>query len=286
MDENRDGKFTVGSSLAKLTERISENVKLRIAEATEKLTAKLLLAEKAFVKTLISNESRMKLAEIEETKTVKLTASEITAIKKIISKSIEGVETIDVKAGSAGIRVAGTGATITALKFLDGDVNGHGLQLGAGGSTVIGSGEAAAQFQSSTNLTAGTEQLALVSDNDIKFATNMQNGYATAKVATLDTSGNLTIPGTLTANGINVTAFLGNMMFGAANKAGLPTTSYGVVKTGTLGYAVAENQLYTASVSGTAVTWNAQGSLHMANGSDYFHGSASTSAVNITSVGK
>lgn len=286
MDENKDGKFTVGSSLKKLTEKLSESVKLRIAEITTKLTAKLIIAEKAFVKTLISNESRIKLAEIEETKTVKLTASEITAIKKLISKNIEGVETIDIKAGTAGIRVAGTGATITALRFLDGDVNGHGLQLGSGGSTVIGSGEAAAQFQSSTSLAASTEQLALVSDNDIKFATNMQNGYSTAKVATLDTSGNLTIPGKLIASGMEGMELLGYMMLGAANKASLPSTSYGVIKTGMLGYAVAENQLYVASVSGTTVAWNAQGSLHMANGSDYFHGSASTSAVNITSVGK
>ena len=412
--------------------------------------------------------------------TAKLADKAVTTAKladaNVTTAKLATLDTITIKPGTNGIMVAGTGATLAGLKFIDGDSTGHGIQLGAGGSTVIGSGEAAANFQTGSGLKAFTEQLALASDNDIKFATNMQSGYSSAKISTLDTSGNLTVPGqlkgatvastgattvggaltaasatingtivvsgaatlkstlsvtgattlagttiggtlslsgtnkirianassgmwikgrdnaairqtansalwspfasiktkdgsveigcssadnnlyfryasdtnynantnttvnllqinnegtvttnkgtvaftsqipgafTTTANGLvpasgsNTTKFLrgdgtwqeaglastvatllGSMMIGAASKSNLPTSSAGIIKTGTLGYAISENQLYTATVSGTTVTWAASGNKHMADGTDYFHGTASTSAVNITSVGK
>lgn len=90
--------------------------------------------------------------------------------------------------------------------------------------------------------------------------------------------------GVVVANSMKMV--LGSMMIGAASKAQLPTASYGLIKNGALGYAISENQLYTASVSDGIITWNASGTKHMADGTNYFHGTASTSSVNITSVGK
>ena len=51
---------------------------------------------------------------------------------------------------------------------------GNSLILGAGGLTVLGSGESATQAQS--NVSASDENLFLVADNGIRFVTKLQSG--------------------------------------------------------------------------------------------------------------
>lgn len=71
------------------------------------------------------------------------------------------------------LQFAGTKATTTILECLDNtaDANGNGIKIGGGGVTVIGSGEAAGNF---SPVSAGTETLYLLSDNQIYLETNAQ----------------------------------------------------------------------------------------------------------------
>jgi hypothetical protein len=61
-----------------------------------------------------------------------------------------------------------------AIEFVTGDSTGDAIFMGAGGATVIGAGESAQNFKSllPSNF---TEQLYLVSDNDVNFYANMQD---------------------------------------------------------------------------------------------------------------
>lgn len=100
-----------------------------------------------------------------------------------------------------------------------------------------------------------------------------------------------TVEGALTAlanaSGGGVTdEVAGHTLLWYAAVADLPTTTAGAIITGTRAWVAADNQLYVATVTGTSVTWAADSTYHLAVGSDYFHGTASTSQLNITSVGK
>lgn len=63
-------------------------------------------------------------------------------------------------------------STQIPLKSYGGNNNGQGISLGAGGATIVGSGESSKECESL--LPAATEQLWLTSDDYIKFYTNCQ----------------------------------------------------------------------------------------------------------------
>lgn len=66
----------------------------------------------------------------------------------------------------------------------------------------------------------------------------------------------------------------------------LPSTS-DIIVTGQLAWVAANNTIYKATNNGSGnITWAAYDTYHMAVGSDYMHGTADTSTINITSVGK
>jgi len=72
------------------------------------------------------------------------------------------------------------------------DVYGNSLILGAGGLTALGAGESASQVKA--NVAAGAETLYLSSDNDIRFETNLQSGWASRVDAmTISSAGNVGI---------------------------------------------------------------------------------------------
>lgn len=114
-----------------------------------------------------------------------LTGNADTATKLKTARTINGVN-FD---GTANITVADStklplaGGTITGnisynmngstqipFKVYGGDANGQGVSVGAGGATIIGSGESAKACESL--LTATTEETWITSDGAIKFYTN------------------------------------------------------------------------------------------------------------------
>lgn len=64
------------------------------------------------------------------------------------------------------------GSTQIPFKVYGGDNNGQGISVGAGGATIVGSGESAKACESL--LTATTEETWITSNNAIKFYTNCQ----------------------------------------------------------------------------------------------------------------
>lgn len=86
--------------------------------------------------------------------------------------------------------------TFNPLQLITGDANGAGVLLGAGGTTIVGGGESAANLWEAIKANAGaqTESLHLANDGDITFHSNCQT-VANRKTATFNTSGNWTIPG-------------------------------------------------------------------------------------------
>ena len=99
---------------------------------------------------------------------------------------------------TGGINYSGGGYNNVAISFKNGDATGAGIALGAGGSTIIGSGESAKVILD--NVSAVDETLWLASDASIKIATNMQSGYASRVESTIDGSGNLNMAGSVTVN--------------------------------------------------------------------------------------
>jgi len=79
------------------------------------------------------------------------------------------------------------------------DSNGLGAYIDSGAALIIGSGESASTICS--NLPYSTEELWLTSDYVIRFMSNIQTGYAARKEMVYDSSGNLSLPGILTATG-------------------------------------------------------------------------------------
>lgn len=80
------------------------------------------------------------------------------------------------------------GSTQVPLKIYGGDNNGQGILIGAGGATIIGSGESASNLASSISATG--ETMIIASDTNIIFYTNCQN-IADRVGITLDASRNL-----------------------------------------------------------------------------------------------
>lgn len=87
--------------------------------------------------------------------------------------------------------------TDTPIKLYEGDVNGNGLVIQAGGRTIIGGGEAAGNLRDA--LTEGgeadtAEKLYLAADTDISLITNC-NTISSRKTVTVSTAGKITAPG-------------------------------------------------------------------------------------------
>jgi len=88
------------------------------------------------------------------------------------------------------IKYNAANATYTMISFLTGDGNGHGISIGGGGLTVLGSGESASALISALSLAASNETTYIASDNNIEFYSNCQTiGNRLGMV--FDTSGRL-----------------------------------------------------------------------------------------------
>lgn len=94
---------------------------------------------------------------------------------------------------TSGISYQGTKATYTMISFKDNanDNYGNGIVIGGGGLTVVGGGESAGTVAAQYS-TGGDEILELASDGNVYVRTNVQSGYASAKVFTFSTDGSLT----------------------------------------------------------------------------------------------
>ncbi len=93
------------------------------------------------------------------------------------------------------ISYKGAQATYDMIKFKDsGDTYGHGIIIGGGGFTVIGSGESADSV--AAQYTGGTETTVVAADGNVEIATGVQDGYTHANTKKFDfnTSGDLHIP--------------------------------------------------------------------------------------------
>ena len=72
------------------------------------------------------------------------------------------------------IKYNAASATYTMISFITGDTNGHGISIGGGGLTVLGSGESASALISALSLAASNETTYIASDNNIEFFSNCQ----------------------------------------------------------------------------------------------------------------
>lgn len=115
------------------------------------------------------------------------------------------------------------GSTQIPFKVYGGDVNGQGVSVGAGGATIVGSGESAKACESL--LTATTEELWITSDNAIKFYTNCQTignkvgVFLNASRAFYPDTNNTGTLGTSSNkwNNVYATTFTGNLSGNATN---------------------------------------------------------------------
>lgn len=103
---------------------------------------------------------------------------------------------------TGSIRFSGGGYSGPAIQLEAGDANGAYIGIGAGGLTVIGSGESTAAVR--TNMDATTETMVISSDQSIVFHAGMQDGYGNRKTVTITNTGVLEAPqgvkGNLTGN--------------------------------------------------------------------------------------
>lgn len=122
---------------------------------------------------------------------------------------------------------------------------GNALIMGSGGLTCIGGGEAAGGVYNAL-IEAGTlpgdEQLHLASDNAVYFHSNCQT-VANRKTMTLDTSGNLNVPGNIVPSGVTTAnrvfatpnGSTGTPSFRALVAADIPNLNASKITAGTLG---------------------------------------------------
>lgn len=74
------------------------------------------------------------------------------------------------------------------IRFIAGDANGSGISIGDGGTTVIGSGEAAQLLEPAAGAGA-PEKMIIAGDTTIEFWVNCQNGADAAKQVVLSAAG-------------------------------------------------------------------------------------------------
>lgn len=88
------------------------------------------------------------------------------------------------------------------ISFKDGDTNGHGIVIGGGGLTVIGSGESAKIISSGVEGT--TERMVVAGDSGVEVTTNLNTGAAAGKTFTFKANGGLSIPGPIDFPSVNI----------------------------------------------------------------------------------
>ena len=74
------------------------------------------------------------------------------------------------------------------IRFISGDANGSGVSIGDGGTTVIGSGEAATLLEPAAG-SAAAERMIIGGDTTIEFWVNCQSGADNAVQVTLSSAG-------------------------------------------------------------------------------------------------
>lgn len=74
------------------------------------------------------------------------------------------------------------------IRFIAGDANGSGISIGDGGTTIIGSGEAATLLEPAQG-SGASERMVIAGDTTIEFWVNCQNGADAAKQVTMSTAG-------------------------------------------------------------------------------------------------
>lgn len=101
--------------------------------------------------------------------------------------------------GNANIYYAsyGNARNSTSIKFYDGDVNGHGIQIGGGGLTVVGGGESAQTVfngLSTLGLDASSEHTIISADSTIYMMTCLDQGVSNRQTFTFNTAGDFDAP--------------------------------------------------------------------------------------------
>lgn len=103
---------------------------------------------------------------------------------------------------TGSIRFSGGGYSGPAIQLEAGDANGAYIGIGAGGLTVIGSGESTAAVR--TNMNPTSETMVVSSDYGIVFHAGMNDGYENRKTVSITETGVLKAPqginGNLTGN--------------------------------------------------------------------------------------
>lgn len=87
--------------------------------------------------------------------------------------------------------------TIIPFEVKSGESSGDGVVIGAGGLTIIGSGEAPNTFLAGmTDLLPNSEQMYVIGDHTVRIVTNLNDDFANKQVFTFGTDGSLVIPDT------------------------------------------------------------------------------------------
>ena len=130
-----------------------------------------------------------------------ITQAEITAGTSTSSRLVTPKLLADNYLNKAGGNMTGNisytdGTTPYAMiKFHAGNRDGHGISIGGGGLTVIGSGESAANLITAASLVATSEQMYISSDQNVYLYSNCQT-IANRKYILFDTDGYLRPPTT------------------------------------------------------------------------------------------
>ena len=96
---------------------------------------------------------------------------------------------------------AGNGYNSRAIQLEPGaDSNGAYIGIGAGGLTIIGSGESTRDVRATIE-NGGVEKMIVASDNEIVFQPGVQDGVDSNKATTITKAGDLQVNGTIKANG-------------------------------------------------------------------------------------
>ena len=104
---------------------------------------------------------------------------------------------------------AGNGYNSNAIQLEPGaDSNGAYIGIGAGGLTIIGSGESTRDVRATIE-NGGTERMIVASDNEIVFQPGVQDGVNSNKATTITKAGNLQVNGSVKASGNSKSIVMG-----------------------------------------------------------------------------
>lgn len=135
------------------------------------------------------------------------------------------------------LKYSGGGYTGNAIMFADGSSTGAFIGIGAGGTTVIGSGESVATVKSNTTA-YDSEKMIVAADSGIEFYTGIQSGYDVKKTVSITTAGVIDAPQGVSGNASTATTLQtartinGTSFNGSAN---ITTANWGTARTITIG---------------------------------------------------